>query len=162
MELVIFIGLQASGKTTFYQSRYAATHVHVSKDNFRNNKNRDRRQYDLITEALDQGRSVVVDNTNPNLADRAPLIALGRSLGATVIGYYFESRIADCKVRNAGREGIQRVPDVALHVTLSKLERPTRAEGFDQLFHVQLTVAPGFVVSEWVEEPGGEIWTVRE
>jgi predicted kinase len=33
MELVIFIGLQASGKSTFYHERFARTHVHVSKDN---------------------------------------------------------------------------------------------------------------------------------
>jgi predicted kinase len=41
--MVIFIGLQASGKTTFFQTYFAETHVLVSKDRFRNNKNRDRR-----------------------------------------------------------------------------------------------------------------------
>ncbi len=151
MELVIFIGLQASGKSTLYHSRFSATHVHVSKDNFRHNKDRNRRQENLIAEALAQGRSVVVDNTNPTPADRTPLIGLGRSFGATVVGYYFESRMEDCKARNAARQGVQRVPDVALHATMSKLERPSRAEGFDQLFHVRLTEA-GFVVSDWVEE----------
>jgi len=32
LELVIFIGLQATGKSTFYRARFAATHVLVSKD----------------------------------------------------------------------------------------------------------------------------------
>ncbi len=156
MELVIFVGLQASGKTSFYRSRLAATHAHVSKDNFRNNKNRDRRQQELITAALARGQSVVVDNTNPTPAERVPLILLGRSLGARIVGYYFESRLEDCKTRNAGRQGVQRVPDVALHVTMSKLQRPSLAEGFDQLFHVRLTDEPGFAVSEWSEEPEAE------
>ena len=33
-ELVILVGLQASGKTTFYRRRLSGTHRHVSKDNF--------------------------------------------------------------------------------------------------------------------------------
>ena len=152
MELVLFIGLQASGKTTFYQSRLAGTHAHISKDNFRNNKNRDRRQRELITQALTEGKSVVVDNTNPTAIERVPLILLGRAFGARIVGYYFESRMEDCKARNAGREGVRRVPDVALHVTLSKLEQPGQAEGFDQLFHVRLSAESGFVISEWIEE----------
>ncbi len=32
MDLVILIGLQASGKSTFVRTRLAETHVHVSKD----------------------------------------------------------------------------------------------------------------------------------
>jgi hypothetical protein len=35
VELVIFIGLQASGKTSFYRACFAATHAHVSRDNSR-------------------------------------------------------------------------------------------------------------------------------
>ena len=79
MELAIFVGLQGAGKSTFYQTRFAATHAYVSKDRFRHNRNRGRRQAQLVAEALRAGRPVVVDNTNPTAADRAPLIALGRS-----------------------------------------------------------------------------------
>jgi signal recognition particle GTPase len=81
-QLAIFIGLQGCGKTTFFNARLAATHVHVSKDEFRNAKNRNKRQAQLIEAALGQSRSVAVDNTNPTSADREPLIELGRS-GAT-------------------------------------------------------------------------------
>jgi predicted kinase len=38
MELVILIGLQAAGKTTFRQRRFDRTHIVVSKDNFSNNR----------------------------------------------------------------------------------------------------------------------------
>ena len=38
-ELAILIGLQASGKSTFYRRHLAATHALVSKDRFRNNRN---------------------------------------------------------------------------------------------------------------------------
>src|SRR5436853_453942 len=32
MELIVFIGLQGSGKSTFYHTYFAATHDHISKD----------------------------------------------------------------------------------------------------------------------------------
>jgi hypothetical protein len=51
-ELVIFVGLQASGKSTFFRERFAGTHELVGKDLFRNNKNRNRRQAQLIEAAL--------------------------------------------------------------------------------------------------------------
>jgi predicted kinase len=40
MECVILIGLPASGKSTFFRERFAATHDHVSKDLLRNNRSR--------------------------------------------------------------------------------------------------------------------------
>src|SRR4051812_424732 len=104
-ELVILIGLQGAGKTSFYRAIWAGTHNHVSKDRRRNNRRPARRQLQLLEEALRAGRSVVVDNTNPTALDRVELIALGRSLGARVVGYYFESRLADCLERNSQRAG---------------------------------------------------------
>src|SRR5207253_11077510 len=88
-ELVLFVGLQAAGKSSFYRACFAATHDLVSKDRFPNNRNRARRQRQLVAEALGAGRSVVIDNTNPTPEDRAELIALARSFGAAVAGYYF-------------------------------------------------------------------------
>ena len=56
MDLVLFIGLQGSGKSSFYRERFAATHVHVSKDLWPNARKREARQRRLIAEALDRGR----------------------------------------------------------------------------------------------------------
>src|SRR5262249_46700388 len=90
VELVIFIGLQASGKTTFYRARFAQTHAHVSKDNFPNNRNPERRQRELIEQAFAEGRAVVVDNTNATAEARRPLLALAQAHGVPVVGYYFQ------------------------------------------------------------------------
>jgi predicted kinase len=138
-EVVIFVGLQASGKSSFFRERFAATHEHVSKDLFRNNKNRSRRQAQLIEAALGAGSPVVVDNTNPTVEDRRPLILLGRELGAKIVGYYFESTVRQCVERNRRRTGRARVPEVAIYATAKKLERPSYSEGFDELFRVRLT-----------------------
>ena len=137
-ELVIFVGLQASGKSTFFRERFAADHEHVSKDLFRNNRNRNKRQKELIKAALEAGRSVVVDNTNPTVEDRRPLVGLGHGFGARIIGCYFESAVRECLARNARREGKERVPDVAIYATAKKLVPPARVEGFDELLYVQL------------------------
>ncbi len=153
MELVILIGLQGAGKSSFYRSRFASTHVLVSKDRLRNNRRPARRQRQLIEEALAAGQSVVVDNTNPTALDRAELIELGRRYQATIIGYYFESRLEDCLARNRLRTGKDLVPDVALYSVARKLERPDHAEGFDHLFHVRLAGDCNFDVREWVDSP---------
>jgi predicted kinase len=150
MELVIFIGLQASGKSTFFRAHFATTHEHVSKDLMRNNKNRARRQAQLIEAALQAGRSVVVDNTNPTLEDRASLIQLGKTYGSQIIGYYFESHVSSCRKRNQQRVGKAQVPDVAIYSTIKKLVQPTYAEGFDQLFYVRIAGQSAFEVRPWL------------
>lgn len=149
MELVVLIGLQGSGKTTFYRTFYAATHVLVSKDRLRNNRRPQRRQMQLIEEALQRGRSVVVDNTNPTAEDRTPLIEAARRHGAEVVGFFFDSRLEDCLERNRRRKGRERVPDKALYIALSRLKPPEPIEGFDRLYRVSLAAGGGFTVEEY-------------
>jgi predicted kinase len=136
MELVIFIGLQASGKTTFYCNNFAATHQHISKDLFPNNKNKDRRQTQLIITALSEGKSVVVDNTNPTTLERQPLIEIGNSHNCKIIGYYFNLPLNLCLERNSQRLGKAKVPEVGIYTTIKKLTRPSYDEGFHYLFEV--------------------------
>ena len=107
MELVIFVGLQASGKSTFFRERFAATHEHVSKDLFRNNRNRNRRQRELVEAALRAEFPVVVDNTNPSVEERRALIESGHKFGARIVGYCFESGMREvprsqCSSRGQG------------------------------------------------------------
>jgi predicted kinase len=149
MEVIVLIGLQGSGKSTFYRTYYTASHVCVSKDLFRNNRRPQRRQMYLIEEALKAGRSIVVDNTNPTEADRALIIELARRYQAVVIGFSFESRLADCLERNARRMGRERVPDKALDITSRRLRAPTLGEGFDRLFQVSIAPGGGFVVRNY-------------
>jgi len=133
VELIIFVGVQASGKSTWYHANLAATHVHVSKDLMPNTRNRDAKQMEMIAAALAAGKSVVVDNTNPTPLVRAPLIALGRRHGAHVAAYFFATTPKDAVARNRLREGKARVPDVAIFVTAKKLVPPSLGEGFDEV-----------------------------
>jgi len=152
VELVVLIGLQASGKSSFVRAHLAETHVHVSKDLYRSARRPAKRQAREIAAAFEAGRSVVVDNTNPSAAVRAELIKLGQVYGARIVGYYFQSVLEDCLVRNDARLGDARVPRVALLSTTKKLELPALSEGFDQLSYVTLAESPvDFVVGPWRE-----------
>jgi predicted kinase len=123
----------------------------VSKDLMKNASRKGSRQLAQIDEALRAGRSVTVDNTNARAADRAPLIAAGRAHGAQVVGYYLDTAAAECAIRNRQREGRERVPDVAIYVTASRLERPARSEGFDALFRVR-AAGGGFELAAMEED----------
>jgi predicted kinase len=141
VDCVIFIGLPASGKTTFYQRRFADTHQHISKDLWPNTANKDRRQAELLRQAFSQGLSVVIDNTHPAPSDRAPVITIAREHGARVIGYYFTATTREAVGRNRGREGKARVPDIAIFTSAKRMVKPTLEEGFDELYAV--TIDPG-------------------
>jgi predicted kinase len=146
-DCVIFVGLPASGKTTFYEQRFAETHRHISKDNWPNAARKDVRQAQLIRSALSAGVPVVIDNTNPAVADRAGIIEIARQFNARVIGYHFTATTREAVGRNRGREGRQRVPDVAIFATAKRLAVPGPDEGFDELYRVGIAEDGAFVVS---------------
>ncbi len=153
MDLVIFIGLQASGKSTFYRTRFAGNYEHISKDLLTSskNKNKNQRQAELIEKAFEEQRSVVVDNTNVTVQDRIPLIELGRRYQATITGYYFQPDVLSSRTRNLEREGKAQVPDKAIFITAYKLEPPTYAEGFDTLYYLRISQ------DSTIENPAWEI-----
>ncbi len=131
--LVILMGLQGSGKSTFYRTHLSERFVYVNLDTLKT-----RYQERLLVEAcLGEGRSLAVDNTNPTRADRARYILPAKAAGYRVIGYFMESKIADCMKRNALREGRARVPAKAIAATSNKLEMPAYEEGFDELYFVK-------------------------
>ena len=144
----MLIGLPGAGKTTFFKSYFAATHRHVSKDLWPNAAARDSRQRTFLDEALGRGESAVVDNTNPRAADRAPLIAIARAHGARVVGYFFDVTTRQAVARNAARTEREKRPKAAIFTTAKRLEAPSFAEGFDQLFRVTIADDRAMSVAE--------------
>jgi predicted kinase len=144
-ELIIFIGLPAAGKTTFFRERFAGTHAHVSKDLMpRAARDKQVRQLEQLERALAAGTSVVVDNTNPRSADRAVLVQLAHRHGGRAVAYFFEPRIADSIKRNAERS--PQVPKVAIFTTAKRLQPPAFEEGFDEIHDVRIAAGGGFSV----------------
>lgn len=137
IECVILVGLQGSGKTTFYQQRFSSTHRHISKDNWPNAARKRDRQAREIADALAARQPFVIDNTNPTVADRAAIISLVRGQ-ARIVGYYFDVSTREAIGRNRAREGRARVPDVAIFTTAKRLVIPTFEEGFAELCRVSV------------------------
>ena len=151
MDVIIFIGLQGAGKSTFYQTHFATTHGYISKDTLSRSKtmNKTTKQNILLEEALREGRSVVIDNTNPTKEDREPLIRLGHLYNDTVIGYYFDAPVSECLARNRERIGKARVPDNVIYITSKRIVLPSFEEGFDMLFRVHTKNEGLFEVVDW-------------
>jgi predicted kinase len=146
MEIVIFIGLQASGKSSFYQEKLINSHIRLNLDML---KTRHREKI-LFDACLEGKQSVVIDNTNPTVSERQHYILLAKAKGFEVTGYYFQSSIESCKQRNSQRHQKSRVPLVGILATAKKLELPTYEEGFDQLYYVRMSENNSFIIDKWL------------
>ena len=145
MESVVFVGIQGTGKSTFFRERFFKTHVRINLDMLKT-----RNREDLLLRACVEGlQPFVVDNTNPTIEERAKYISVARQARFRVVGYYFESKIADALQRNESRPPEQRIPRVGLLGTHKKLQLPSLGEGFDELFYVKINDDGGFSVKGW-------------
>jgi predicted kinase len=142
VEAVIFVGVQGSGKSTFYRQRFFETHLRINLDMLKT-RHRER----LILDACIAARQpFVVDNTNPKPADRARYVVPARAAGFRLIACYFTTPLREAMRRNNLRLGKQKVPAVAVAGTFKKVERPTLEEGFDEIHTVELTANDEFVM----------------
>lgn len=144
MKAILLIGIQATGKSSFYASRFADTHVRINLDMLKT-RNRESKLLEFCSQTQ---QPFVVDNTNPTRVDRASYITAAKGAGMTVAGYYFESSIEPALKRNAGRSGDRQVPELGVRGTHARLELPSREEGFDELHYVRIT-EDGFEVEDW-------------
>lgn len=147
MEAIIFCGIQASGKTTFYKENFLKTHVRISLDMLKT-KNRVQK---LLEFCLDTQQAFVSDNTNVTVEDRKKYIQPSKEKGFRIIGFYFQSKISDSIERNNTREGKENIPERGILGTYKKLEIPTYSEGFDTLYYVEIHNNT-FVIKEWENE----------
>jgi transposase-like protein len=148
MEVVILMGIQGAGKSTFYRQRFSDTRVRINLDMLRTRH----RERTLFQACLACDQDVVIDNTNPTGADRARYIGPAKAAGARIAGFYFSSRVSEATRRNVEREGVQRVPNKAILGTAGRLELPSLSEGFDALFYVSCTGPGEFSVEDWKDE----------
>lgn len=148
MEAVLFIGIQGTGKSSFYKERFFTTHVRINLDML---KTKNRQQL-LLGACLEAKQPFVVDNTNVTALARSYFITRAKGAGFRVVGYYFRSDVKAALLRNSQRTGIARVPDKALLSTYKQLQVPGLDEGFDALHYVRINEAGEFAVEEWQDE----------
>lgn len=144
MEAVLFMGIQGAGKSSYIRERFFGTHLRISMDLMKT-RHREGRFLGLC---LDSGMRFVVDNTNTTREERSRYILPAKASRFSVVGYYFRSSVEECLRRNDARLGAERVPEVAVRAAAKRLEQPTLAEGFDQLWYVRIEDGR-FVAEEW-------------
>ncbi len=148
MQAIIFVGIQASGKSSFYKECFFNTHIRINLDML---KTRHREQV-LLQACIEAKQPFVMDNTHPTCADRAGVIQAAQAAGFAITGYYFQSKVKEAIIRNAARPPKERIPEKGILGTYNKLEIPRLDEGFDHLFYVQIQEGGSFVVEVWQDE----------
>jgi len=157
VELIILVGIPASGKTTYFRRHLARRYAHVSLDNWRGKGNARRKEREAILEALSRAaelhasiRGVVVDNTNVTAGTRRRYFELAQAFRAQthrpvkIIACFFDVPLEDCLRRNERRPKNPPVgepyyvPPAAIHRFHVQLEPPSRAEGFDEVLRVRI------------------------
>lgn len=132
MECIVLIGIQASGKSTFYKERYLDTHLRLNMDMLRTRY----REKLLLQAFVEAKQPFVVDNTNPLPEDRAKYIEAARTQRFRIVGYFFVPDYEESVRRNARRTGKTQVSEIGIQSVAKKLVQPNYAEGFDELYAV--------------------------
>jgi predicted kinase len=134
MEIILFCGIQASGKSTFYKEKFFNTHVRISMD-LLNTRNKETKFLDLSFQTQSK---IVIDNTNPTKIEREKYISLAKKFKYKVICYYFISTLEVSLIRNENRTGKEKIPEIGIKNTIKKLEIPSLDEGIDELYRVEI------------------------
>lgn len=167
IELVILVGIQASGKTTYYRRHLEGEYLHVSLDNWRGKGNVRRKEREAIlaglASAAESGgklRGVAVDNTNTTINTRRRYFdvageftaAAGKPVSLTA--YFFDADLAGCLKRNAQRPadappGVPYfVPPAAIAGFMNRLQPPSHEEGFARVRRVRISDDGEFAVED--------------
>lgn len=145
-EMIILMGLQASGKSTFFEQRFKVKdYAHINLDTLRTRHQEHLRLFDCVSNKLD----CVIDNTNPTRTDRERYIKLAREYDYHIVGYFMQSKLSACLERNSQRE--RQVPKKGILATFNKIEMPSLEEGFDELNFVSIEDGV-FKTSKWIED----------
>lgn len=135
MEMILFVGLPGSGKSTFYKNHYFNTHLRISNDLLRT-KNRTQKLLEFCKET---NMSFVIDNTCTTKAVRKRFLDFCSTIRAPLkkICIYFDTLVGVCIERNNGRVGKEKVPRISILMKAKELERPALEEGFDEIIVIE-------------------------
>ncbi len=148
MEAVIFVGIQGSGKSTFFRDRFFDTHVRINLDMLRT-RHREKIFFEATLEAK---QKFVLDNTNLTREEREKYITKAKTYSFKIIGYYFQTNLEKAIEQNNRRGGKAKIPEKGLLNAFKRLQIPQFDEGFDELFYVSIDSENQFVVENWKDE----------
>jgi bifunctional polynucleotide phosphatase/kinase len=135
-EIVITVGYPASGKSFFTVNELEKKggYVRVNRDTLKTKE----KCWKVAEEALDQGKSVCIDNTNPDIASRAPYIKMAKERKIPVRAFVMQTTYDEAMHNNQFREiitggGSPHVPTMVYNMFRKNYEEPTLKEGFNEI-----------------------------
>ena len=96
-------------------------------------------------EAMQNGKSVILDTTNLRINVRAKILKAVEDIPCRKIVVYMDTPLEECIRRNANREC--RLQDFIIKSTHRSLQRPTLDEGWDEIIYIKKDGRYGFNVT---------------
>uniref|UniRef100_A0A8C7I1Y9 Polynucleotide kinase 3'-phosphatase n=1 Tax=Oncorhynchus kisutch TaxID=8019 RepID=A0A8C7I1Y9_ONCKI len=148
-EVIIAVGFPASGKSTFFHTHIVPKgYVYVNRDTLGSWQS----CVSACERALKEGRSVAVDNTNPDPESRKRYVDVSQSLGVSCRCFNFSASLEQAKHNNRFREMAPsttkhlKVNDMIFHSYKKKFVVPSLSEGFSEI--LQIHFVPTFTDSQ--------------
>uniref|UniRef100_A0AAR2LUE8 PNK FHA domain-containing protein n=1 Tax=Pygocentrus nattereri TaxID=42514 RepID=A0AAR2LUE8_PYGNA len=147
-EVIVAVGFPGAGKSTFFHAHVIPKgYVYVNRDTLGSWQN----CVSACERALKEGRSVAVDNTNPDLESRKRYVDVSQKAGVPCRCFNFTASLEQSKHNNRFREmvpsAMKHVPvnDMVFHSYKKKFVNPSLSEGFSEI--LQIHFVPSFSVS---------------
>ena len=145
-ELIVFVGCPASGKSKFFKTFMEPKgYWHISRDTLGSWQ----KCVAKCTEHLKHGKSVVIDNTNPDRESRSRYTNVGKNHKIPMRCFQFTTTIAHAKHNNRFRELTMgednrrdKVNDMVYNIYKSRFVEPSCDEGFIEI--VKIDFVPAF------------------
>uniref|UniRef100_A0A8D0E8N8 Bifunctional polynucleotide phosphatase/kinase n=1 Tax=Salvator merianae TaxID=96440 RepID=A0A8D0E8N8_SALMN len=136
-ELVLSVGFPAAGKSTFLkQHLVSAGYVYANRDTLGSWQ----KCVAVSRAALQAGKSVAVDNTNPDLESRQRYIECAKEAGVPCRCFLFTASLEQAKHNNKFREMTEKghvpVNDIVLNSYKNKYVEPSLEEGFSEILKI--------------------------
>ncbi|KAI7800579.1 bifunctional polynucleotide phosphatase/kinase [Triplophysa rosa] len=143
-EVIIAVGFPGSGKSTFFQTNIIPKgYVYINRDTLGSWQ----QCVAACERALKEGRSVAVDNTNPDLESRKRYVDVSQNAGVPCRCFNFTATLEQAKHNNRFREMVPsatkhvHVNDMVFHSYKNKFVPPSLSEGFSEILQIHLVLS---------------------
>uniref|UniRef100_A0A8P4GTA3 PNK FHA domain-containing protein n=1 Tax=Dicentrarchus labrax TaxID=13489 RepID=A0A8P4GTA3_DICLA len=148
-EVIVAVGFPASGKSTFFHTHIIPKgYVYVNRDTLGSWQS----CVSACERALKEGRSVAVDNTNPEPESRKRYVDVAKATGVPCRCFLFSASLEQAKHNNRFREMTPsdkkhaKVNDMVFHSYKKHFVAPALSEGFSEI--LQIHFVPKFKDSQ--------------
>jgi len=135
LRIVFMIGPPASGKSSFSRHPVFGEYVVVNKDTLKT----ELKCIKKIKEAVEAGKNIIVDNTNPSAEGRQKYLYLVDNRYVKIAVYFKIPNIHamhNAHYRQLTDPSAKHIPAVVYHTYSSRLDEPTTPSEFDEIIQI--------------------------